>query len=256
MKIEKYIKLKDNRYNVKIDGRYFKLYDDVIVKFELLRKKEIDETLFQNIVSYNAKLEGYYKGLKYISIKLRTEEEMARYLSKEYDKSVVEEIIEKLKNEGYLNEDIYVQSYLADKINLGKIGPNKIKKEMVNLGLDEMKVNNAIEAINDEVWMEKIAKIVKKKMASNKTYGNNKLKEKLVYELGNAGYYKWMIEEVIDKIDFGNNDNLLKKELDKVSKKLEGKYSGYELENKLIQRLVSKGFNYSEIKNMISNKNT
>ena len=39
MKIGKYTKLKDNRYSVKIDDLTIKLYDDVIVKFELLRVK-------------------------------------------------------------------------------------------------------------------------------------------------------------------------------------------------------------------------
>ena len=40
MKIEKYTKLKGNKYNVCIDGINIKLYDDVIIKFELLRKKK------------------------------------------------------------------------------------------------------------------------------------------------------------------------------------------------------------------------
>jgi len=248
MKIEKYIKLKDNRYSVKIGGVFVKLYDDVIVTFELLRKKEIDENLFKEIINYNNELEAYYKGLKYIEIKLRTEAEMVTYLSKEYKKCVVSETIEKLKNDGYLNEDIYLKSYLADKIHLGKFGPNKIKKEMIKLGLSEEKVYQAVDAVDDEVWMNKIDKFVKKKINSNRTYGNNKLKEKLVYDLGNEGYYKWMIEEVIKRNDFDESNFLLEKEFHKIYMKLKSKYTGYELETKVIQRLVSKGFGYGDVK--------
>ena len=65
MKIEKYTKLKDNRYIVKIDDLDIKLYDDVIVKYELLRLKKIDDKLFKEIVSYNNKLEAYYKKVTY-----------------------------------------------------------------------------------------------------------------------------------------------------------------------------------------------
>ena len=76
MKIGKYTKLKDNRYSVKIDDITVKLYDDVIVKYELLRTKDIDEKLFKEITEYNDKLEAYYKSLKYITRKLRTEKEI------------------------------------------------------------------------------------------------------------------------------------------------------------------------------------
>ena len=86
MKISKYTKLKDNRYSVKIDDLTIKLYDDVIVKYELLRLKEIDESLFKEITEYNDKLEAYYKSLKYITRKLRTEKEIYKYLEKDYDR--------------------------------------------------------------------------------------------------------------------------------------------------------------------------
>ena len=53
MKIGKYTKLKSNKYSVVIDDITVKLYDDVIVKYELLRLKEIDEKLFKEITEYN-----------------------------------------------------------------------------------------------------------------------------------------------------------------------------------------------------------
>ena len=43
MKIIKYTKMKSNKYKVKIDDIEVKLYDDVIVKYQLLRKKEITD---------------------------------------------------------------------------------------------------------------------------------------------------------------------------------------------------------------------
>jgi regulatory protein len=109
MKIGKYTKLKDNRYSVKIDDLTIKLYDDVIVKFELLRVKEIDEALFKEITEYNDKLEAYYKSLKYITRKLRTEKEIYKYLEKDYDKRVILETIDRLKNMGYLNREVYLK---------------------------------------------------------------------------------------------------------------------------------------------------
>ena len=84
MKIGKYTKLKSNKYSVVFDDITVKLYDDVIVKYELLRLKEIDEKQFKEITEYNDKLEAYYKSLKYITKKLRTEKEIYKYLDKDF----------------------------------------------------------------------------------------------------------------------------------------------------------------------------
>ena len=65
MKILKYKKCKDNKYSIEFDNDIsIKLYDDVIVKYELLRIKNIDDDLFKEVTSYNDKLEAYYKSLK------------------------------------------------------------------------------------------------------------------------------------------------------------------------------------------------
>lgn len=253
MKIKKYTKLKSNKYNVEIDDLNVKLYDDVIIKFELLRKDEIDEDLFQEITEYNDRLEAYYKALKYISRKLRTEKEMIKYLENDYSRSVVRETIDKLKKDGYLNEEIYLKSYLIDQVNLGISGPNKIKKDLVKLGIDAEKVVSKISEISDDIWLSKLEKIVNKKIKSNKSYSTNKLKEKLLYDLSNLGYYKWMIEEVINKSEFSNNDNLIEKEYSKAYNKLSKKYTGYELETKIISKLITKGFYYDDIKKFMTN---
>lgn len=130
MKIKKYTKLRGNKYSVLIDDEIVKLYDDVIVHFELLRKDEIDEDLYKEIVLYNDKLEAYYKALKYLSRRLRTEKEVSIYLSKEYSRSVVLMTIERLKKDGYLDENMYLKCYFNDMINLRNIGPNKIKSSL------------------------------------------------------------------------------------------------------------------------------
>lgn len=251
MKIKKYTKLKGNKYSILLDDITITLYDDVIVKYELLRKKEIDDKLFEEITTYNDKLEAYYKALKYITKKLRTEKEVFDYLDKEYRKSVIKETIERLKKEGYLNEEFYLKCYINDKINLSNDGPNKIKKDLIKLGLDEEMIIVYLEEINDEIWLDKIEKIIKKRMNSNKNYGVNKLKEKLIYDLGNLGYYKWMCDEKLNDITFKPDDDILLKEYFKIYNSLVKKYEGKELKLKIINKLLTKGFNYADIKNIV-----
>lgn len=251
MKIKKYTKLKGNKYKVLIDDLEVTIYDDVIVKYELLRKKDIDDKLFNDIMNYNDQLEAYYKAIKYITKKMRTEKEVFDYLDKEYKKSVINNTIIMLKDEGYLNEEIYLKCYIDDKISLSNEGPNKIKKDLIKLGLDEEKINLAIEEIDDEIWLDKIDKILKKKINSNKNYGINKLKEKLIYDLSNLGYYRWMCEEQINNLSFKKDDEILLKEYNKVYNNLVKKYGDKELKFKIINKLLTKGFNYEDIKNIV-----
>lgn len=254
MKIKKYTKLNGNKYSILLDDITVTLYDDVIVKYELLRKKEIDDKLFEEITAYNDKLAAYYKALKYITKKLRTEKEVFDYLDKEYRKSVIKETIERLKKDGYLNEEFYLKCYINDKVSLSNDGPNKIKKDLIKLGLEEEKIILALENINDKIWLDKIEKIVKKRISSNKNYSTNRLKEKLIYDLGNLGYYRWMCDEKLNDITFKQDDDILFKEYNKIYNSLARKYKGKELKFKIINKLLAKGFNYENINNIVDIK--
>lgn len=82
MKIQKYIKDRQNKYKVVIDDEEYILYDDVIVKYNLLLKSEIDNSSFEEIKTYNDELKSYYDSIKYISRRLRSEKEIYEYLEK------------------------------------------------------------------------------------------------------------------------------------------------------------------------------
>ena len=247
MKILKYTKMKSNKYKVKIDDLEVKLYDDVIVKYQLLRKKELTDEEFQEITEYNDNLEAYYRGLKYISSKMRTEKEIFYYLNKIYSKSVCNDVIARLKENGYINKDLYLKAYIDDQVNLGNNGPEKIKKDLVKLGYELDEVEKKINKIDDSIWFDKISRLVSKKIKANHSYGSYKIREKIVYDLVNLGYYKGMIEEVINSFDFEDDLNLVKKEYNKVYNKLSKKLEGSELNYQVRMKLLQKGFSNSAI---------
>ena len=254
MKIGKYTKLKSNKYSVVIGDITVKLYDDVIVKYELLRLKEIDDKLFKEITEYNDRLEAYYKSLKYITKKLRTEKEIYKYLDKDYSKEIILETIDKLKRMGYLNKELYLKSYLSDQVHMSLNGPNKIKKDLVSLGYDEDEIKESIESIDNDIWLDKVQKIINKKIKSNRNLGSNKLKEKLVYDLSNMGYYKWMIEDIIHSTEFSSDSNILEKEYNKLYARLSRKFDGSSIDYQIRMKLLQKGFYSSEIDEFMQNK--
>ena len=70
MNINKFKKLKSNTYKLTLDNKEeLTLYDDTIIKYNLLVNKEIKD--LEEIVKYNKSIEAYYVALKYITRKIR-----------------------------------------------------------------------------------------------------------------------------------------------------------------------------------------
>ena len=189
MKIIKFKKDKGNTYKVYFDdGNIISLYDDVIVKYNLLCDKIMDNSKFNEITNYNDFLDGYYKSIKYINKKLRTELEIEKYLTKlEIEKSDIDKIIKLLYKDGYLNREIYYKAYINDKYNLSNDGPYKIKKDLEKLGYNDEEFVDYLCSLD---WKNKLNNIIDKRIKINHKLSNNMLKNKLVNDLLKLGYDK------------------------------------------------------------------
>ena len=82
MKILKFKKLKNNLYEVLLDGKTISLYEDIILKYELLMRKEISSKDLEQIEQEQHLYECYEKSLQYLNKKMRTKKEMQNYLKK------------------------------------------------------------------------------------------------------------------------------------------------------------------------------
>lgn len=251
MKIEKFKKDKNNIYKVYFeDDLEVSLYDDVIVKYNLLVNKEMDKKKFDEIIKYNDLLNGYYKSIKYINKKLRTELEIEKYLKKlEIKQNNINKIIELLKKDGYLNKEIYIKSYISDQYNLTNNGPLKITKDLINLGFNEFDFNYIL---NKYEWESRIDKIIEKKLKINNKLSTNALKTKIINDIIKLGYEKNDIISKLDNINFKDDYDNLKRELIKIKNKYSKKLSGNELEYKVINYLYKKGYNIDDIKRCLN----
>ena len=82
MKINKFKKVGLNKYKIYSDNGVLTIYEDVILKYNLLYKKEIDDTLLEKINMDNYKASIYDSALKYIGVRMRSEKEVNEYLLK------------------------------------------------------------------------------------------------------------------------------------------------------------------------------
>ncbi|HOP65447.1 MAG TPA: RecX family transcriptional regulator [Bacilli bacterium] len=197
MQINSYKKLKGNLYEVTIDDLKVKLYDDIIIKYNLLLKKDLTEKKFQQIIADNDSLTAYYRALKYINVKLRSEKEIYNYLKRlDINYDTILATIDKLKKDGYLDHNIYLKSYINDQLKFSNHGPFRIKNNLLNLGFKENEIDLYLNKIDKSIWEEKIKKVLTKRKKLNKN-----TKEKNYIYLFNLGYEKQMIYSLLGDIE-------------------------------------------------------
>ena len=204
MKIEKYKKIKEDLYRVLLDnGEIIDIYEDVILANNLLYKSEIDQNLLDKINIENNYQLAYNISVKYIMIRLRSINEIKVYLTKKgYSKDVIDKVIEKLIKNKLLDDEIFTKAYINDKLNFTNVGKYKLINELTTkMKVDNSVVYNVLESY-EEVWSDRIDKLINKYLKSNKKYRGNTLKNKLYIYLVNLGYDKDKVISILNNYDF------------------------------------------------------
>lgn len=204
MRIEKYELTKKNIYNVYLsNGEVLELNGKVITDNELLIKKEIDNELYDKLKRDNTICMLVDTSVKYIDRRLRSIKELKDYLkNKEEDTTITEEVIDKLIDNKYLDDDRFTKAFIKDKLNFTNWGDYKIKNELKRLGVNEEIIYNNISNIDDNIYYERIDKIINKDISTNKKYNGIKLKNKIYNHLLTLGYSKEKVISIINNYNF------------------------------------------------------
>ena len=236
MKIEK-IKKIGKKYKILLsDGNEIKTYDDVILNYGLLYHKTIDSDLLNKINNDNNYYEIYYKTVNYITKRLRSEKEINEYIDKnKVTNKDKEKLVKKLKENNLINDLNFAKAYIADKINLSNIGLDKIRNDLLMHNISVEIIDSELAKVDNNLIKEKLKKLIAKKIKNSKYTG-----------------YKDDILEIYDNISVDNTENI-KKEYDKLYKKLSNKYQNKDLERMIKSKLYNRGFSIEEVNKFIEN---
>ena len=199
MKILKYEKKGNNNYKIYLDNdKVITINEDVILKYKLLYKKEIDEFLLEEILQDNNNYDIYNKCVKYIGVRLRSTNEIKEFMQrKNVDNNLIEETIQKLTKNKLLDDEIFTKAFIKDKLNFTTMGPYRIEQELRKHHIDTSIINKYIYDIDYDFLEEKINKQITKLIKSNKNKPN--LKNKIYTNLVNLGYSTELIRDNLNK---------------------------------------------------------
>ncbi len=131
-----------------------------------------------------------------------------KLIKKKYDKSIIDNVIQSLKEQNYLNDAQFAKLLVEEKSIKKKFGSNKIRSELYKKGIDKSIIDSVLNSENDELNFDNAIFLAKKKLKLliEKNTDKRKLKEKLYSFLSSKGYDSELIMKVINNMNFNSSD--------------------------------------------------
>ncbi len=167
-----------------------------IVKYKIKENTEINYDKFKEILFEDNKKEAFNKALDIISFKDNTTYEIRNKLYKKgYDDIIISDVLEKLKEYNFIDDNKYAQSYVNSCLTYKKYGKNKIIYMLKQRGISSSIISNL--NFNNDLEFETAKNVFYKKLSSLDKYDNNKKKEKLYRHLSSKGYSSEVIMKLL-----------------------------------------------------------
>ena len=196
-KIESQKRSKD-RVNIYVDGEYFTaVFTEIIYNFNIKKGMEINEEELKPILKKEMYLGCKNKALNILSKADQSEKILKDKLLIDYEEDTIDLVIEFLKNNKFLDDEILAQKITNTNINLNKFGKNKIKQNLYNKGIDRDLISDVMDNIDNDVEYENALYLGKKRISRIKDTDKNKVKQKLYQHLSYKGFSYDIVNRVI-----------------------------------------------------------
>ena len=154
----------DKWYNIYIDGEYcFSAGCEDVIEFSIKEDNVYDEAGLKKLI-YNCQ---YKKAFDYacriLSVSPKSQMELVKKLKAKYVDEVIDEVINKLKEYGYIDDTEFSRMWIEERKRLKPAGKRKIAQELRAKGVDKQTVEDALQQfIPDD--LDAAAEIVQKKI--------------------------------------------------------------------------------------------
>jgi regulatory protein len=157
-------------------------------------KEELDLILKEEEVS-----KAKEKALQILNGRHQSENSLREKLYKrEYDKIVVDQVINYLKECNLINDEELAESLADTCLNVKKYGRRRIKDYLYKNKIKKSIIDNVFYSIDKEIEEENAIELAKDKIRTKDTKDTNKLHQKLYRYLAYRGYEYDVIKKAID----------------------------------------------------------
>ena len=246
------VKLKVNKKNVVItfsNKSKLSLVPEVMGNFYLYEGKTLDNKAIKELVTFNASASLMKYAISLLKKNHYSEWKMREklYAKEGANKPAVDQVIKVLKSNDLINDKMLI----LDTIEYGNernIGKNKIIADLANKGVFSENLSSISFPYNSEKKkaLNNLPKLEKK----YSKYSYEQKKQHIYRSLLSLGFDNDVALEALNHLSKPvEKDELdkLKKDFDKTYLRYKNKYEGYELKNKVVTFLRSKGYKTKDI---------
>lgn len=249
------------RYNIFLDhGKgeeyAFSVDQDILIRFQLKKGMELDELDITEIQFEDEVKKAFNMALTFLSYRMRSKKEIVDYLKKkEVDDPIIPDVIHKLIDYKYINDEEFAKAYVRTQVNTAIKGPEVIKQELIEKGIEQDILLKSLFLYTMDEQVEKAIKLISKTIPKNNKASERQTKQKIEQTLQRKGF-SW------DVIQIAMEEAVIEKDTDEEWGALEHhgmkahrkycKLEGWEYEQKMKQALFRKGFELDMIEKYIN----
>lgn len=174
------------------------MYHDTVLDSGIKKGDFIDDTRHESLLAQDQFPIAKQKALHYIGYRPRATAEIRKKLkSEDFSESVIEKVIERLSELGFLNDLQFAEAFSQSRLR--KYGQERIKMDLRRLGISDSIIQNALSKTADEdqiqIQVEELAE--KLLLKYQKEPDLHKRRQKLYAALIRRGYRHDVVGEVV-----------------------------------------------------------
>lgn len=199
-KIESQKKNQD-RVNIYVNNEFFMaIYAELVYSFNLKKGMEIDEDNLKSLLKDEMYIKAKNKALNILSKTDQSEKKIKEKLYSEFEEDTIDKVIEFLKRNNFINDDILAQKIVNTNVNLNKCGKNKIKQNLYIKGIDKNSIDEVLSEIDDNIEYKNAMYLAKKRYERVKNEDKRKIYQKISQHLAYKGFNYDIIKRVLNKL--------------------------------------------------------
>lgn len=251
------------RYNIYIDKGLgeeygFSVDGHTLVKYNLRKGMEVDAFELSTILFDEEVRKAYLQAISYLSYQMRTKYEVEEQLrKKEIGQAIINEVIAKLTEEAYINDNEYALAYVRTQSNVSLKGPQRITRELQEKGISSSIIINSLHEYTKDKQITNAIMLCDKKKKTYRNVSALQTRQKLEEMLLRKGYTRDVVsiclEELEEESETDAEWEAVLYQGQKYHQKYK-KYSGWEYNTKIKGALYRKGFSLELIERFLSER--
>jgi len=184
------------------DGDYLLLERDLVFEFELSKNMVITQLFLQEIQFREDLINAKKAGLTFATYALRTEKQVRIKLKDAgYSTSIIDKVIEFLKDFHYLSDEVFAENFIKAKINRKYYGYLRLRRELTEKGVQEEIIQTYLpKYYPHDIALDIGRKSAEKKLRSISFRDDTKKKNQVKDHLFRQGFANEVIQTIMKEL--------------------------------------------------------